>query len=207
MVDPSLALTEEGIALFEDEEISRQLTVSRAFAELLDDRERWGELAAFGVVPDERLIFRLRELLEPRWVEKFSYTEIERLSEESAAIRDRLLQDGEPLGDVAADQWVFLVSRSWLLDRTKRFLERLRRAGARVLEVTTQQMGRLVEFVGSNAQRIANLAKAAGKGIEIAIEAAGPVIAALLTQAGVNVDAATLDRIGRGVGLIVEFDP
>jgi hypothetical protein len=207
MIDPSLALTDEGIALFEDDEIARQMTVSRAFFELLDDENRWAELEVFGVVPDANVIFRLRRALEPVWVEKFSYAEAEGLSVEAEGIRGALLEDGEPLGEVAADQWAFLVARSWLLDRLRRFLERIRRAGARVIELTSEQMRRLGEFLGNNAKAIANRIKLGGKAVELAIQAGGPSIAAALRNLQIPVDEAELQFIERGAALVVEYDP
>src|SRR5579862_309354 len=207
MIDPSLALTEEGMALFENEESARGLAVSQAFYDALADPVRLQDFGAFGVIPDVDQIRRLRSLLEPRWVEKFSYENLDGLPEGAIEIHDALLADGEPLAAIAAEQWVFMVSRSWVLDRSTRFLERIGRAGARAFEWTAEEMQRLIEITGSAARVIAEAAKFAGHGVEIAIEVAGPGIAAALMAHGVHVSKEHLDAIGHGVGVFVEFDP
>jgi hypothetical protein len=207
MIDPSLALTDEGMALFEDEATARGLAVSQAFYEALADEDRRQDFEAFGVVPDVDQMRRLRGLLEPRWVEKFSYENLEGVPDSAVEIHDALLEDGEALAAIAAEQWVFMVSRSWLLDRSKRFLERIRRAGARAFEWTAEEMRRLIDITGSAAKVIAEAAKFAGHGVEIAIEVAGPAIAALLLAHGLPVSREKLDAIGQGVGVLVELDP
>jgi hypothetical protein len=207
MIDPSLALTEEGMALFENEETARGLAVSQAFYDALVDEDRRQDFEAFGVIPAVDQMRRLRGLLEPRWVEKFSYENLEGLPNSAVEIHDALLGDGEALAAIAAEQWVFMVSRSWLLDRSKRFLERIRRAGATAFEWTAEEMRRLIDITGSAAKVIAEAAKLVGHGVEIAIEVAGPAIAALLLAHGLHVSKEQLDVIGQGGGVIYELDP
>jgi hypothetical protein len=207
MIDPSLALTDDGIALFGDERMARGLAVSRSFYEALDDEARWSELEAFGVEVDGERIRRLRQALEPTWIEKFSYEDVETLTDDSRAIRDALLGDGEGLADAAADQWVFLVSRSWLLDKATRFLERVGRAAAQVWELTADEMRRVAEFLGSAARVIASGVKTAARVVEITIQAAGPAVAEALKTLGIHVDEAILRAIEAGAGLVVEYDP
>jgi len=209
MIDPSLALTDDGIALFEDEATARELAVSLAFYDALGDESRWVELGAFGVEVDADRIGRLRELIASDLVEKFSYREeLESLTNESRVILSALLEDGEGLGDAAADQWVFLVSRSWLLDKAGRFLERVGRAGARVWELTADQMRRLAEFLGSAAQTVASGLKTPGRVIKLVVEAGGPLLPAALNSLGIHhVDPLMLQVIGNGAAVVVEYDP
>jgi hypothetical protein len=208
MIDPSLALSDEGIALFEDEATSRTLALSRSFYEALADESRWPEFDAFGVDWDGVRIRRLRQAAEPIWVEKFSYEEVVgTLTDDASEVLGALLNDGGGLADAAADQWAFLVSHSWLLDKAKRFLERVQRAGAQVWEATAEQMRRIAEFLGGLGPRIANLAKDAARGVEIAIEVGGPALAQALRHHGIPVDERTLQLIENAAGLVVEYDP
>jgi hypothetical protein len=208
MIDPSLALTDEGMALFEDEEIARGLAVSNAFYEALANEDRRQDFEVFGVVPDVNQMRRLRALLEPSWIEKFSTEDLGELPDGAAEIRARLLDDGEPLAQIAAEQWVFIVSRSWLLDRGRRFVNRVARAGAELIEWSAEKMQWLADMTQTTAKKTAELLKAKGDpAVLIVVAVGGPAIAAFLGAHGAPVDEHTLHSVAEGLAAFIEIDP
>ena len=179
LVDPSLALSEEGVELLGNPDLVGQLVVSRAFFESLSDRTRRDELLAFADDYDGDLISRVRERLASDAIEKFDYREV--------------LDSLEGLGEAAADQWVFLATRSWIVSKTEKFFGRLRRAAARVLDVAEETLRRVADGLGSAAFRIAEFAKEHAEGVRVIVGFANPAIAQFLRHLGIPINEADLD--------------
>jgi len=136
MLDVSLFLTEQGVTwLQEQDRIKSRLVVSAAFSEALptlpDD-----VLLRFADRDQRDFLSYAREVL-PRaleGVERFSYREIRSLPRTHERVRRRLLENETVEGEVLADEFVYLVTQSWLLAKTRRMLDELKRAGVRVRE-------------------------------------------------------------------------
>ena len=77
----------------------------------------------------------LRSLLEP--VEKFSHRPAN-LPEEVESIREVLLRTETPEAEIFVDEWVYLMTHSWLVAKLKPFLTNVRAAGADVFEFTAR---------------------------------------------------------------------
>jgi hypothetical protein len=136
MVDISLLLTDAGATWIEESEYARSAAfVSAAFYEAL--REPSEAMLLRFADPEQRDFVRLaREVLPSRLeaVEKFSHQSIPRLPGRQEDVRQRLLAVGGLEGEILADEFVYLVSNSWLLAKTRRLIDELKRAGARVVE-------------------------------------------------------------------------
>jgi hypothetical protein len=146
MIDVSVLLTETGLAWIEESEGARSSTlVSAAFYETLSEAP--DELFMRFADPEQRDFFSYaREVLPSRLepVEKFTHRSIPVLPRRHEAIRRRLLGVGGLEGELMADEFVYLVSQSWLVAKTRKILDELRRAGVRVREYADEVGGRFV---------------------------------------------------------------
>jgi hypothetical protein len=146
MVDASTLLTEAGLAWIEESDPSRSgIFVSAALYRALE--EGADELLLRFAEPEQReFVFHAREVLPGRLesVEKFSHRSVRSLPRRAEAVRGRLLDVGGLEGELLADEFVYLVSNSWLVAKSRHILDELRRAGARVREYAGGYGDRLV---------------------------------------------------------------
>jgi hypothetical protein len=146
MIDVSMLLTESGLAWIEESEgVRSSALVSAAFDEAL--RESPDELLLRFSDPEQReFVSYAREVLPSRLepIEKFSHRSIRLLPRRPEAVRKRLLRVGGLEGEVLADEFVYLVSQSWLVAKTRKILDELRRAGVKVREYAGDRGERLV---------------------------------------------------------------
>jgi hypothetical protein len=140
ILDTSFLLTEEAMDWITDPELQPWFVVSNALVDRLADPDLIDEWGQFGVRADADQLRKLVAALEP--IERFSHREFEDLSEPAGAIRRALLEDG-PLGEVFADEWVFLTTQSLgVFAFSRRTLDRFIRAGAHVYDVANEAMER-----------------------------------------------------------------
>jgi hypothetical protein len=134
MVDPSLALTGQAVEWFTNPELAGSLVVSRAFLHRLRDRQ-FDELAEFNPELAPGMPEALIRILDS--IRTFSFEEATDLRDGTKAVRDALLQLG-PLGEIYADEWVFLFTHSTLAirERIRRTVDAFNNAGARVFMAT-----------------------------------------------------------------------
>lgn len=139
MVDPSLLLSEEGLGWFEEDAMVGQgIVISRVFAQwLMDERDLNIELlltrADLGVIADRRS--RLAEIVGGlQNLNTFSYTEADLVDDAVQAVLARMIERGDAIGELRADEWAFLQSSSILGSKLKRPIRAFRNAGAAVLE-------------------------------------------------------------------------
>jgi hypothetical protein len=141
MIDPSLLLTESGLAWFinvaSDRVVTKSAVVSESFYWALTEGPD-DMLLPFVGRRDREIVKlarrRLPVLLER--IDKFSYRTTENTTPEVQAVRDAVLRTGRPEADIVADEWTYLVTKSWLIAKRKAFLSRVKRAGANVVEIT-----------------------------------------------------------------------
>lgn len=144
MVDPSLLLTEPGVQWLETSEDARAAAVvSYGFAEAVrigddDVLLRFVDSDDAGSISEarERLLYVLDG------IDAFTHQQINRLPARSANVRRQLLRS-EDDGEILADEFVYLVTHSWLLAKTRHVLDALRRAGVRIREHTPPYGDRL----------------------------------------------------------------
>lgn len=145
ILDPSVLFTDAAVGWLEDASLRPHLAVSLAVRQLLTDPSRFDLLAQFEGFDVADRSQQLLNLLEG--VEIFSWEGVN-VPSASAAIRDELLKSGDPLSNVFADEWVFLVSQSWgVFSPVARALQAIGDAGARVYEVTEAQMQAALEAI------------------------------------------------------------
>jgi hypothetical protein len=147
MADPSLLFSEAGLQILQ--EGTPELVVSQTFLEMLreggdlDSQLFWADDGG----PDQSIsVDQIRELISG--VPGFSYqTALEegRLDEEARLVLERILESGDQLARIDADQWAFLNSHSWLGAQSRRAFAAFRRAGAVVIE-TSREFG--IELLG-----------------------------------------------------------
>jgi hypothetical protein len=137
MVDPSLLLSEEGLAwLEEDENVPSGIIIPAVFAEWLGG-QRDLDIGALVSPDDLELAYdrrsRLVEVLGD--FTAFSYRD-ERLSDRSAqaVLEALLLQNADGLGELRADEWAFLQSHSVLASKLRGPHDAFRDAGATIVE-------------------------------------------------------------------------
>jgi hypothetical protein len=121
--------------LEESERVRTSAVVSAAFYEAL--LEGPDELLPRLLDPEQReFVAYARDVLPSRLetVEKFSHRSFADLRRRPEAVRRRLLEVGGLEGELLADEFVYLFTHSWLVAKTRRILDELKRAGVRVRE-------------------------------------------------------------------------
>jgi hypothetical protein len=137
MVDPAMALTTEAVSWFGDPEVSSALILSRTFVERLRFGD-WEGLRAFNTDLDVSLandLLAVTENLPVYW-----HGDAVELPAAAQAARDSLIKL-DPVGEIYADQYVFLVANSWMgvPERLQRTLEAFRRVGVSVVQVPKER--------------------------------------------------------------------
>jgi hypothetical protein len=134
ILDPSFLFTEEALDWLGDPEIRASLVISNSLMDLLSDPGHANLWIEFESYPAAEGLPQLIEALGP--VARFSFRDTE-LPNEALAIRDRLLNEG-PLGEVFADEWVFLTTQSIgvVAATSARTLGAFARAGGQIFELT-----------------------------------------------------------------------
>jgi hypothetical protein len=135
LVDPSLLLSEEGLAwLGEDESARHEIVSSRALAERLRGGVDVG-LSQFIAPEDEGSVLerleRLAVLIES--VEQFSYRDVDLPRLEAQVMQALLIADGAN-GELLADEWAFLIAHSWMASKLRYVLDRFRDVGAVIIQ-------------------------------------------------------------------------
>jgi hypothetical protein len=135
MVDPSLLLSEEGLAwLDKDESARRSIVIPAVFAEWLSG-ERELEIESLVAPEDLESVSerraRLNEILGE--VAAFSHHEAT-LSRQAQAVLQSLLDSKDPIGELRADEWAFLQSHSFIASKVRHALDAFRDAGAVIVE-------------------------------------------------------------------------
>ncbi len=136
LLDPSVLLGNEGFGWLEDvpHDERRRLVVSKIFFDQVTegavytaaDEELWGPL------PEGSARLQLAELIAG--LTMFSERDAAKdLPPEVAAVAVRLQDMGSR---VAAEEWLYLASNSWMAARSRNVLQHFKRAGAKVTEVT-----------------------------------------------------------------------
>lgn len=148
MVDPSLALSGEGLVwLEEDEEARHSIVISAAFMEWLRGER---DIDLFSVIAPEDVEMadeRRRQLVSLLGdAPTFSYQDAH-LSREGEAVRVALLESAGPAAEVHADEWAFLQSHSFLASKVRHPLDAFRDAGAVIVEFGRKVGGQLVRRV------------------------------------------------------------
>jgi hypothetical protein len=145
ILDPSFLFSDDALAWLLDPEIQPWLVVSAAAARRLRDPRLLNYWREFGPVDRARLAL-LQQAVRP--IGRFSYRDREDVSPENLSIRQALVEDG-PLGEIFADEWIFLTTQSvgvfalW----GHHSLNRFRRAKAQVIDVPREQMLRGLEAI------------------------------------------------------------
>ena len=154
ILDPSFLFTEEALGWMETPGLGDYLVVSETLRDRLGESERlFDELAAHGVtIPDPDFIERVRAAIEINAIGTFSYAaarERDELRPGTEEVCRTLLESGEPLADVLADEWAFVTSQSLavLVERAGDALGSFTRAGAVVFGVAKDQMKAALEAV------------------------------------------------------------
>jgi hypothetical protein len=136
MLDPSFALSAEGMGWLEsDPEAPSLVVIAQTFDEgLRGDRELpFRSLVAARDRRDlDELAERVARLAALR-IQTFSHKEAE-LEDPARGVLDQLLETGEPEAELWADEWAFLFSHSWMASTLRRSQDRFREAGAVVVE-------------------------------------------------------------------------
>lgn len=138
ILDPSFLFSDEALDWIQDPEVQPWLVVSAAAVELLGNPRLLNDWREFGPVDLDRLL-TLQQALRP--IVRFSYRDHDDISEENRSIRQALVEDG-PLGEVFADEWIFLTTQSvgvfapW----GHHTLNRFRNAKALVVDLPREQM-------------------------------------------------------------------
>lgn len=149
MLDPSFVLGEDGFRTLkqtlqgEYPEIVFRLPAT--FVEVLDD---WPSDQGYRFVQDlgarNSLDFawEIVELFEHRRVQVYSPSEGRTWDDILGTMKDTELE--RPIARMTAEEWHYLVSQSWLLSRIKKPLNRMKQAGAVVLESARDLFDRAV---------------------------------------------------------------
>lgn len=134
--------TDEALGWLRDPRLRPHLAVSRALYERLENSEAGEQFAPWNVMPDPDRVREVRDALEP--IAKYSHSDAVELPEGARTILNAILESGEPIPDVVADEWAFLASHSLavLEERTRTTLDALERAGVHVYEITRREMKR-----------------------------------------------------------------
>lgn len=182
------------IRWMETPDLRELLVVSEALHQRMDDSVRLaGELVEYGVPSvDPGLIDAIRNAIERNDIRTFSYEEVrgsDEFPDGAREICEALLENGEPLADVLADEWAFVTSQSLagLAEQAGRALGAFTRAGATVFGVAK---GRYVEALETARDKIPPPLLDAMKGLHehvgetpMFLLAGGGVAAHLLTTA------------------------
>jgi hypothetical protein len=133
MADPSILLTAEGWKLM-DPEITRHLVISKAFYTALQV-EDYNVLGAFVDEADVAVIRERRDRLVEALgdIEHFSYErqdEYPEIDEITAAI----LAEQDPVAEIIADEWFYLMTRSFVAAAQRFILDKLNEARDRANE-------------------------------------------------------------------------
>lgn len=130
------------------------LVISEAlWGRLRDPGALADELARFGApIADPGLIEAVRRAIRINGIDRFSYQQARERGELRGGTEEvcqALLEIGEPLADVLADEWAFVTSQSLaaLAERTGHALGAFARAGATVVGVVKERMVEALEGV------------------------------------------------------------
>jgi hypothetical protein len=136
MVDPSLLLSQEGLAWLEGEEsVHSGIVIPTVFGEWLRE-ERDLDIESLVSPEDIGAIWERRSMLVEILGEDFttfSYRQSD-LPVETRTVLERLLESGDSLSELHADEWAFLQSYSTLGSKLRHPVRAFRDAGAAVLE-------------------------------------------------------------------------
>ena len=149
MVDPSFMLSAEGLDWLESDVVARGATVvPRIVADAIAGDPRI-DLTALVADAD-------REQLESRRnrasalitdVRTFSHEDVVLSRRSHEAVRIALLFEDDRVGEVHADEWVFLQTNSVLLSKVRRPLDAFRDAGAVIVELGRKAGLKVIEKV------------------------------------------------------------
>jgi hypothetical protein len=132
MIDPSLALSTDGIEWIRDAALTGSLIISSAFARSVADGQ-FDILRGFNSTLSEATLDNAASVLGS--LPTFTYSQADGLTERATGIVRSLLESGE-LGEIYADEWAYLATHSWLLDRLGDSGRAFTRAGAVVYTAT-----------------------------------------------------------------------
>ncbi len=139
LLDPSVLFRDEALGWLENQEIRPYLAVSSSLVKHLSNPESLPRFARFGPIPTHGRAREVRERLDGIYA--FSRDNAKGISPKGGAIRDSLLKTKEPMVDVLADEWVFLISESsGIWDTVGRVKGSFEKAGATVYEFTRAQL-------------------------------------------------------------------
>ncbi len=150
MSDPSFLLSEEGLEMANDSaEAGRSLIVPATFdAWLREDRRVEFErlLSREDLETSGERFAQLQALSAAGVLRPFSYREAD-LQEGSSEILVRVLELGDPLSALWADEWAFLQSNSWLVSKLRHALDAFEQVEAFVVELGRDARQKLLEEV------------------------------------------------------------
>jgi hypothetical protein len=140
ILDPSALFTEEALEWLGDGELRRDLIISAGLAERLAGPNAARELSEFLVhlSNQEEMVERVRTAIVG--IGTFSRTFAPDIPPEAARIATTLIANNRRLGDILADEWIYLVTQSWgIFGSIGMAITRLRDAGARVIEIAEER--------------------------------------------------------------------
>lgn len=150
MADPSFLLSEEGLAMANSTaEAGRALIVPATFDSWLQEGRRIepeGLVAPEDFEASDERFAQLQALSADGVLRPFSHREAD-LQEGSNEVLAGILELGDPLSVLWADEWAFLQSNSWLVSKLRHGLDAFGRAGAFVIELGRDARQQLLEQV------------------------------------------------------------
>jgi hypothetical protein len=154
ILDPSFLFTEEALGWMETPGLGEYLVVSESLLRRFEDPAQLAEeLAAHSLLaPNADFIEAIGRALDQNAITTFSYEaarESGELPPGTEEVCRALLDSGEPLADVLADEWAFVTSQSLavLVERAGDALGAFTRAGATVVGVVKDQMKAALDAV------------------------------------------------------------
>jgi len=149
MVDPSLLLSDDGLSWLEEDGSARvSIIIPATFAEWLAGTVEIDRSVLFS--PEDIEFYadrraRLDAVLSG--VPSFSHREVSLAPRSVESVRRTLVDAGDRVAILHADEWAFLQSHSMMLSKLRRPLDTFRDAGAVIVEFGRKTGSRLLEAV------------------------------------------------------------
>jgi hypothetical protein len=204
ILDPSVLFLEETLGWLEDPEFRPFLVISEALWRRLEDPSSSPQLLEYAEGDVERIV-AAREALASNEIARFSLAVVSRspeFTDGARAICGELLNSGEELADVLADEWAFLVSQSLAIvaEKMRHSLGAFRRAGATVIEIGREEMEATLEKVQNRLPpRLLTVMKLADNGVVKLVVAGGGIAAFFVPPLHLPMGVANAARLGVAV--------
>ncbi len=206
MLDASFVFTDEALEWLRDTSLQPYLAVSRALVAAVDnDPDIIEHLRPWRVAPTAQRLAEFRNAVGNILI--YDYREEQNSPPQARQFADRLMSVGEPLGEMLADEWIFLTSHSIaiLARRAGKTIAAFRRAGIQVFLRARREVERGLDAIHDRIpEPVLNVMKTVGtwprtRGAKIVL--LGAELAAEFAL-GLGLAVTIVDAVRQGLGVI-----